>query len=197
MYKVYGKVNTRTFRVLWLLEELGEPYQLIEAGPRSDAIMAVNPSGKVPAMQVGDDILTDSTAILTYLADKHGAFTYPAGTIERAQQDALVHMLLDEFDSNLWMATRHTAILPEDKRVPAIAPSLQWEFEKSVARLDARFVGPFLQGDKMTIADIIATNLMGWAHFIRFPINSEKLKAYGKAMCSREAYTRTQNAAAS
>ena len=72
MYKVYGTLNTRTLRVLWTLEELGQPYELIECKPQSDVIRAVNPTGKVPALQDGDDTITDSVAIMTYLADKHG-----------------------------------------------------------------------------------------------------------------------------
>ena len=38
MYKVIGSVKTRAFRVIWMLEELGEPYELIAAAPRSDEL---------------------------------------------------------------------------------------------------------------------------------------------------------------
>jgi glutathione S-transferase len=192
MYKVYGSIPTRTFRVLWLLEELGEPYELIETKPGSDTVLAVNPSGKVPVLQDGDAILTDSTAIMTYLADKHGKLTYPAGTVERAHQDALMHTLLDELDALLWTAARHGFILPEDKRVPAVKASLMWEFERNLDRLADRFVGPFLQGDKMTIADILATHCLNWAVGAKFPVRNETLDAYAKSMRARDAFKRAR-----
>ena len=99
MYTLYGTTRSRAFRVMWTLEELGQPYEMVAAAPRSPEILAVNPSGKVPALDVDGTILTDSVAIMSYLADKHGGLTHPAGTLERAQQDALLHRLNDEFDS--------------------------------------------------------------------------------------------------
>ena len=193
MYKVFGTVNSRAFRVLWALEEIGAPYEFIPAGPRSDTVLALNPSGKVPVLQDGDDVLTDSTAIITYLADKHGKLTYPAGTIERAHQDALTHALLDELDSTLWIATRHGFILPEDRRVPEIRPSLEWEFAQSAVRLADRFKGPYLQGDKMTIADIVGTHCLNWAIGAKFPLESETLLAYAKSMRARDAFKRARH----
>lgn len=190
MYKVYGSVTSRAFRVLWMLEEIGEPYEFIKAGPHSEAVLAVNPSGKVPVLMDGDAALTDSSAILTYLADKHGKLTYPAGTIDRARQDALIHCVLDEVDAVLWTAARHGFILPEEHRVPAVKDSLKWEFSRNLNRLAARFEGPFLMGDKMTIADILFTHCLNWAFGAKFPIESEALLAYGKAMRERDAFKR-------
>lgn len=192
MYKVYGSVVTRTFRVLWMLEEIGEPYEFVEAPPHSDVTTALNPSGKVPVFQVGDDTITDSTAILTYLADRHGKLTFPAGTIARARQDAITHMLLDELDAVLWTAARHSFALPKDKRVPEVKPSLQWEFARNLARLSDRFEGPFLMGETMTIADIIATHCLNWASSAKFPLESETLSAYAKTMRTREAFLRAR-----
>lgn len=192
MYKVYGITVTRTFRVLWMLEELGEPYEFIVAPPRSDTIMALNPSGKIPAFQDGDDTITDSSAIMTYLADKHGKLTFPAGSIERARQDALTFMLLDELDAVLWTAARHSFALPEDKRVPEVKPSLQWEFEQNLDRLAARFEGPFLMGETMTIADFIATHCLNWALSAKFPVENETMSAYAKSMRARDAFQRAR-----
>lgn len=193
MYTVLGTVNSRAFRVFWTLEEIGVPYEFVQAGPRSDAAVALNPSGKVPILQEGSETLTDSTAIITYLADKHCTLTHPAGTIARAHQDALTHMLLDEFDSVLWTAARHTFVLPEDRRVPEIRPSLEWEFARSVDRLADRFKGPFLQGDKMTVADIVGTHCLNWAIGAKFPIESDTLLSYAKSMRARDAFKRARH----
>lgn len=94
-YTVYGAVRSRAFRVLWLLEELGLDYSHVPAGPQSEEIRKISPLGKIPVLVEGDAVLRDSTAILTYLADKHGGFTHPAGTIARAQQDAWTFRILD------------------------------------------------------------------------------------------------------
>lgn len=188
MYKVIGKVATRTFRVLWTLEELGQPYELIEAGPHSPEVLAVSPSGKVPVLVNGEDAITDSAAIITYLADKHGALTFPAGTIQRAQQDALTHAILDEMDAVLWTGARHVFALPEDKRVPEVRSSLKWEYERNLNRLADRLQGPFLMGETMTIADILCVHCMNWAISAKFPTDNDKMRAYGDRMRERAGY---------
>lgn len=190
MYQVIGGIQSRAFRVMWTLEELGQPYEHIECKPHSPEALAANPSGKIPALRDGDEVLTDSTAILTYLADKHGALTYPAGTIARARQDSLMHMVLDEIDAILWTAARHSFVLPEERRVPEIKPSLMWEFERNSKRLADCLQGPFLMGDTMTIADIVAAHCLNWAFSAKFPIGDERLLEYGKAMRGRDAFKR-------
>lgn len=190
MYTVTGIPLTRTFRVLWALEELGAPYAFNQHGPRSPEVQALNISGKVPVLQVDDAVITDSTAILTYLSDKHGALTAPAGTIARAKQDAMIHMLLDELDAVLWAAARHSFVLPEDQRVPEVKGSLRWEFSHNLARLEKKMDAPFLMGEDFTIADIICTHCLNWAHSAKFPVEGEKLKEYGKRMRERAAFQR-------
>ncbi|GHF34610.1 glutathione S-transferase family protein [Seohaeicola zhoushanensis] len=192
MYKVYGVLASRAFRVMWLLDELGEPYELIRAAAHSPDIQGVNPGGKIPALQDGDDIITDSTAIMTYLADKHGKFTFPAGTIARARQDALTNLLLDEFDSVLWTASRMTGLLPEEYRVPTVVPALHYEFERNLNKLADRFEGPFLMGETMTIADILAVHCLNWATIAKFPVTNETLRAYARELSQRPAYIRAR-----
>ncbi|KAE9631041.1 glutathione S-transferase family protein [Parasedimentitalea maritima] len=191
MYKLYGTVRSRAFRVLWMLEELGEPYELIEAGPHHPEVLALNTSGKIPVLVDGDAVITDSTAMLTYLADKHGKLTSPAGTVDRAHQDALTHTLLDEFDSILWTAARHNMkYLPKEHQMPEIAASSKWEFERNLGRLADRFSGPFLQGDSFTIADIVATHCLNWALVADFPVSDKTLRSYAKEMREREGFKR-------
>jgi len=190
MYEVIGNTQSRAFRVLWMLEEIGEPYKHLNVKPHSEEARAANPSGKVPALRVDGVTLTDSSAILTYLADRHGKLTFPAGTLERAQQDSLTHMVLDEIDAVLWTAARHSFILPEAQRVPEVKASLNWEFQRNIKRLSECFKGPFLMGDTMTIADIIATHCLNWAYAAKFQIEDPTLLAYAKAMRGREAFKR-------
>lgn len=194
MYKVIGTVTSRAFRVLWALEEIGAPYEMIEAGPNSPEALSFNPTGKIPALVDGDAVLTDSTAILTYLADKHGALTHPAGSVERAVQDGLMHTVLDEIDGSLWTAARFSRVLPEEYRTDAILPGLHWEFERNLNRLAERCVGPCLQGEMFTIVDIIAVHCLGWGASVGFPQPDDKLKAYARAQRARPAFERARNA---
>ncbi len=194
MYEVIGARQTRAFRVLWMLEELGLEYMHHDAAPRSDALREHNPTGKAPVLLVDGAPVIDSTAIITFLADRHGAesgtMTYPAGTLERARQDAFTHFVLDEMDAVLWTAARHSFVLPEEKRVPAVKDSLKWEFERSQTVLLERMgEGPYLMGERMTVPDIIAAHCVPWAMLSKFPLLDD-FKAYGKRLSQRPAYQR-------
>ena len=188
MYKVIGATKTRALRVLWMLEELGEAYEHIPAAPRSDEARRYNPLGKIPALVDGDAVLTDSMAIVTYLADKHGKLTAPAGTVARARQDAMTFWLVDEFDAILWAAAKHSFVLPEEQRVPAVKDSLKAEFTESASKLAARLDGDFLMGDEMTIPDILACHCLNWAVGAGFPRVDDALFAYAKSLRERPAF---------
>ncbi len=189
MYTVIGQPKVRTLRVLWTLEELGQPYDLISAAPGSDLAKTHTGTGKVPALVENGATFTDSIAIMTYLADKHGALTHPAGTKDRMVQDGHMGFLLEEFDAVLWSASKHSFVYPEPLRVPAAKDSLKWEFTRSLARLEDRLGDqPFLMGDTMTIADIVAVHCLNWAFVAKFPPASDGLKAYSKRLRHRPAY---------
>ena len=191
MYKVLGTANTRAFRVMWMLEELDQPYDHVPAAPQSDGVVAFNPSGKVPVLIEDGTPITDSTAIIQYLADRHGALTHKAGTIERARQDSLTQFLLDEFHAVLWTAARHTFVLPEELRVSAIKDTLRWEFQRSQRILKQRVGnGPYLMGEVMTVPDIILTHCLGWAQAARFPLMDCWDQNYLVKMRARPAYLR-------
>ena len=120
MYQVIGTAQSRAFRVLWMLEELGQDYDHVALSPHAQGVTSFNPAGKVPVLVIDGTPVTDSTAILTYLGDRHAGLTYPAGTLDRARQDSLTQFILDEFDAALWLAARHSFVLPEEMRLSAI-----------------------------------------------------------------------------
>jgi len=188
MYDVIGTRASRAFRVLWMLEELGQEYTHIPAAPRSEEALAANPSGKIPALRDGDAALTDSAAIMTFLADKHRALTNAPGTIARARQDAFTHQILDDIDGVLWAAARHSFILPEEQRVPEVKDSLKWEYARNIARLSDALEGSFLMGEEMTVPDMLLTHCLGWAQKAGFPDAGEKLNAYAAAIMARPAF---------
>lgn len=188
MYQVIGNAKTRAFRVMWMLEELGQEYTLDPAQPRSEAVLPYNASGKVPVLLDGDEPITDSTAIITYLADKHGALTFPAGSIARARQDSLTHLILDELDAVLWTAARHSFILPEGRRVPLVKDSLKWEFGESLARLADRVGDGWLMGDQFTIADILLAHCLIWARSAKFDVTDPSLLTYLARASERDGF---------
>lgn len=201
MYTLIGHPKTRTLRVLWMLHELGLDFDHVPSPPRADDVTAMNPLGRIPVLRDGDTVLTDSVAIMTYLGDRHQdagpedglpGLSYKAGTAERAVQDALVFQLIDEFDALLWTRSRHRMILPTEHRVPEIFDSIAWELKQNAAKL-GKSLGekPFLLGEKMSIADIMATHVCGWAISSGVPLEPpENLSAYLKRLRTRPAYTR-------
>ncbi|MBD3763612.1 MAG: glutathione S-transferase family protein [Rhodobacterales bacterium] len=191
MYQVIGTVKSRAARVLWMLEELGQPYEHIPAPPRSEGVTALNPAGKVPVLVVNGTPILDSTAIIQYLADAHGAMTFSCGTLDRARQDSLTHFLLDEFDAVLWTAARHSFILPPELRQAGIKDSLKWEFARSQKTLVARMGGgDFLMGPVMTVPDIILGHCLGWAQAAGFPVTETRLDEFHDMIRARPAWQR-------
>ncbi|MDB2464343.1 glutathione S-transferase family protein [Amylibacter sp.] len=189
MYKVIGNTNTRTLRVLWAMNEIGLKYEHVQVDAQSADAKKFNISGKVPSLEANGVIIADSTAIITYLADKYNQLTFPAGTIERAQQDSFTQFILDELDSILWTAARHSFVLPKEMRVSELKGTLHWEFAKSLKVLESRMsTGPNVMGEKFTIPDIILTHIGGWARVAKFDIPEGKLRDYFRRQIKRPAY---------
>src|SRR5262245_28816197 len=77
MITLYGAANTRAFRPLWMLEELGVAYQHVKTSfangdTRTAEYLKINPNGHVPALVDGDLTLFESMAINLYLAERYG-----------------------------------------------------------------------------------------------------------------------------
>ena len=99
MIIVHHLDNSRSQRILWMLEELGLDYEIkfyrrdptTMQGPAS--LRAVHPLGKSPVITDGDKTLAESGAILEYLAETYGAgrFTPPPGTPERLRYTYFMH----------------------------------------------------------------------------------------------------------
>lgn len=190
--KIIGATRSRAFRVLWLAEELGLDYEHVNEPPRTDLVNSLNPLGQVPVITDGDLVLTDSLAILHYLADKAGRFTHPAGTAARAIMDARINFVLTEMEAPLWLAARHSFILPEDRRHPEIKPWLKDDFTDAGARFQRLLGdGTYFAGDEFTLADIIAAHTIGWAIIAKFE-PSPDLKSYLRAMSDRPAWERAR-----
>ena len=99
MIIVHHLNNSRSQRVLWLLEELGIPYEIqkYERDAKTmlapPALLKVHPLGKSPVITEDGVTVAESGAIIEYLLDKHGAgrLMPPAGTPERLRFTYWLH----------------------------------------------------------------------------------------------------------
>lgn len=191
MYKVIGHPKSRSLRVIRALEEMEVAYELIPAIPHSKEILEVNPTGKIPSLIDGDVVITDSTAIMTYLADKHGKLTNKAGTLARAHQDAITQYILGDVDAALWLSAKHSFVLPEERRVPKVKETARYEFAAAMQHLETELGDQaFLTGDTMTIPDIILSHCAGWALTAGFDLPKGSLGDYLKRMRATPAMER-------
>jgi glutathione S-transferase len=193
MYKVIGTSKNRTMRVYWALEEMGLDYEMVLIPPRSEEVLALNPSGKVPCLIADGEAIIDSVAIIQFLADKHGKMTFPAGTIKRAQQDSFTQFCVDEVEGALWTAAKNSFIHPEELRVPAIKPTAKYAFANAMKTLETRLGdNEFVMGDTFTIPDLLLGHCANWAMGAKFDIPEGPVAEYFKRITSRPAYQRAK-----
>ncbi|ASK27889.1 glutathione S-transferase family protein [Neisseria chenwenguii] len=67
---LYTTTPSRAGIVRWMLEECGADYQAVDVGSNQSALLAVNPLGKVPTLKDGGHVLTETAAIVSYLAEQ-------------------------------------------------------------------------------------------------------------------------------
>ena len=193
MYKLMGSLKTRAFRVMWMLNELGLEFEVDPVPPRDPALIAINPSGKVPVLIDGADAIIDSVAICQYLADKHGHFTFPAGTVKRGQQDSFTQFAMDDIEGPLWTAAKHTFVLPKELRVEDVKKACRWDFERAIGVLSQRLGDrEFVMGETFTVLDLLLGHCGGWAKAIGWEIPDGKAGAYFDRIRERPAYLKSK-----
>lgn len=189
MYTVIGSPKTRAFRVMWMLEELGEPYEIDPTPPRDKKLEAINPSLKVPILKDGGDYIIDSVAICQYLADKHHKMTFPAGTIDRAHQDSFTQFAADDVESGLWQAAKHTFALPAEYRVEDAKRAARFDFDRAMKALSVRLDDKtYVMGEVFTVPDLLLGHCAGWAKAIGWPLPGGNVGAYFARVAARPAY---------
>lgn len=139
---LYHAQYARSFRVRWMLEELGLPYDLrwtaLNHGDVGGAdYKAVYPLQKLPAVEIDGRVMCESTAIIEYLAATHndGAFAAKPGDADYAEYLQWLHFGEAGFGTNLNLFLGHTLVLPEAQRNPAIADWAWGELNKQYAFL--------------------------------------------------------------
>jgi glutathione S-transferase len=192
MMILYGLGPTRSLRALWALRELDAefefvPVNLLAGEHRRPEFLRMNPAGKVPVLVDGDFVLTESAAIVMYLAEKYrDKGLLPAGLELRAQVYRWVMFAMTELEQPLWRITRHTALYPEDKRLPEDIALAREDFTAMAAVLDRHLEGrQFIVGGGMTIADCVTAHVMDWANEQHLIDDFPQLVAYLARMYAR------------
>jgi glutathione S-transferase len=188
--RLYYMPRTRSSRVLWLLEEIGTPYELTEipgAQRRSVEHLARHPLGRVPALELGDGTtMFESAAICLQLADLNlDAGLIPSvGSPERALVYQWVVFAVTEIEAPLFRWMRDiadgAAESPERDRFTQAAGALQ-------SALGER---PWLLGDTFTVGDVMCASVLEGAHSRNLLDDWPELQAYVERSRARPAYAR-------
>ena len=193
MMKLYGFPQTRSSRVAWALEEAGAEYEYelinLRAGEhKQPAFLAINPFGKIPTLVDEGQAISESAAICTHIAEKFpAAKLIPTDAKGRAEYFQWLFFVVSELEVHLWAAAKHERFLPEDKRIPEIANTSYWEFEKAAAVLSAHLKGrQYITSNQFSAADIICVSVLHWAHHVKVNLD-ETLLNYMSRLSERPA----------
>lgn len=158
---LYHCLSARSFRPLWMLEEIGIDYELrvLPFPPRLLArdYLKVNPLGTVPALVDGESRMTESSAICQYLAARLSPGNLDVGVGEAGYADYLNFVHFGEatltFPQTLVLRYRHFE--PAERRQPQVADDYARWFLSRLRSLEGRLEEhPFLSGGRFTAADI-------------------------------------------
>ena len=177
MLKLVGATGFRTFRNVWMLEELGVSYEHVLAGPRSPEANAGSPFGKIPSLCDGEFVMYESAAINTYLGDKyHSAapsgvtdLVPTAGTQARGRYEQATMCIMSELDAQgLWIHRKHEALAHIFGACPTAVEHAKTHTARTISILagDLRRQGPYLLGPGFTAADILFVHCCNWAETI-------------------------------
>ncbi len=192
MMKLYGLGPTRSLRVRWALQELDAefefvPINLLAGENRHPDFLSLNPAGKLPVLVDGDLVLTESAAIVMYLAEKYGAKgLMPTDLSERAQAYRWSMFSVTELEQPLWRIAKHSFLYPEDKRLPEDITLAKEDFTAMAAILNRHMDGrEFIVGDTISIADCITAYVLDWGNEIGLIDDFPHLKSYFERMYAR------------
>lgn len=170
--KLYHAPLTRSTRVLWLLEELGLPYELevvdvFTGKGRTAEHRARHPHGYVPALALdaGGVTLIESSAICMHLADGVPGVAPALGTPERARYYQWMVYFPATADPHLEAIMFHTRFLPEERRLPALVATSKkrWAAVEQVMAKELADGRPFFLGDRFSPVDVLAGTCLAWA----------------------------------
>jgi glutathione S-transferase len=191
---LYHASPSRSSAVLWMLEELGQPYELkVLSLKQGDNLkpdyLAINPMGKVPALKHGDTMITEAAAICTYLADEfpNAKLNIPIGTPRRG-----VYLK--------WLFFGPSCIEPSviDRAAPrkeeARRGILGYGDFDTVMNVVAKAVekGPWLMDEQFTAADVIVGANIRFGMMFKMIPERKEFTDYAARIAARPAAQRAQ-----
>ena len=161
---LYHAAPSRSSIVRWMLEEVGEPYDLhvvnlAKGEQHQPEHIAVNPMGKVPALRHGDAVVTEAAAICTYLADEfpQARLNVPVGDPRRGP-----YLKWLFFGPSCIEPAMTDRAFPRQEQ-PRRGMLGYGDFD-TVMEVVAKAVepGPYLLGEQFTAADVIVGSTLRW-----------------------------------
>ncbi len=189
---LYHAIPSRGFVTRWMLEELGEPYEIKllnfdkDEQKRQD-YLAVNPMGRVPALRHGDKIITESAAICTYLADAFPKANLSVPIDSPLRADYLRWLFFGPVSAEptiLWSMLGHVKT-EVDYRPFA-------DMDDVVRTLSGAVAGrSFIVGHRFTAADVVLGSTIWWGmRLLGVLPETPELVAYWEPMEARPARQR-------
>jgi glutathione S-transferase len=191
---LYHAAPSRSSIVHWMLEEIGEPYDLHllslkKEDNRAPAYLAVNPMGKVPALKHGDVVVTESAAICLYLADAfpQAGLTVPIG--DRRRGPFLKWLFFGP--SCLEPAMTDRAF--KRAEAPPRAALGYGDYDTTMdAVAKAVEPGPYLLGEQFSAADVVIGSTLRWGMLFKIVPERAEFLAYTGRLTERPAFKRAQ-----
>ena len=195
---LWGVGSARALRGHWALIELGLAYRSERVQSRSGetqtpAYRKLNPRGKIPVLEDGGLVLSESAAIVTYLAETYGnGRLIPAGGLPRAKYFEWVSFISMEIDATtLYVLRRHEGLAHIYGDAPAANAAARSYFDRMItaAARDLEDGRSFLLGPEFSGADILMTTCLDWALAYGVPVPDAWL-AYRERTVARPAHAR-------
>jgi glutathione S-transferase len=189
MIKVYGVPRSRTMRPLWMLEELGVPYENVPvdfvAGTKTPEFSQLNPNQHIPVLQDGDLVLYESLAINLYLARKYDKGLWPTSAEDEGRAFQWSIWAMTELEEPVLTALVHRAVLPDDQRDARKADDAAGRFRKPLGVLEKALAGrEYLLGSGFTVADLNVASVLSWAPLARLDLSEAPAAAAWLGRCT-------------
>ena len=160
MITVYGVAPSRTYRCLWLLEELGLEYERERVhwdddGAKRAAYLELNPNGRVPCLVDGELVLFESLAINLYLMRRYGGPLAPSSIEDEARVLQWSFWAANEIEPFVTVLGVERAYKPEAEWDQKALAAAEDALQSPTKILDDQLAGrDYLLGDSFTVADL-------------------------------------------
>ena len=195
---LWGVGTTRALRAHWMLTELGVPYLSHRIQSRTGetldpAYLKLNPRHKIPTLQHGALTLTESAAIIHYLAEifePRDHLFVPIDAMQRARLNEWCYFIMNELDGHaLYVIRRHVGLKHIYGDAPKAVESAKIYFREQIEPLTPRFeeLPVYLFGERLSIADMLLTTCLEWAESVGITVPLA-VAAYCERVAARPAY---------